>query len=105
MIPSKEEMKKLAKEDPDKLIKEMRRMRWPDLSNAAEILGNQCQLSKARDYLIELTRHMNASVRERAVYGLSVWDDEETIEALKRLDKDPSPAVREAAEDALELMD
>jgi len=93
----------LAENNPAKLMQVMKNMVDEDLTFAAEYLGSRCNSEEAKDCLIKLTKHKNALVREGVVYGLSHYDDERVGETLKGLSNDPSPGVREAVEDALEM--
>lgn len=100
---TEDQMYKLAKENPAKLMMEMVRMGPPELIVAAEILGAWNNTPESRACLIDLTKHINALVREGAVYGLTHSIEEpDNWEALEALRNDPSPDVREAVDDALE---
>jgi HEAT repeat protein len=73
------------------------------LTFAAEIAGRELPTAKVIVPLLELIRHASPVVREGAVYGLSMHDDERVIAELRRIaDADPSPGVRTAARDVLE---
>jgi len=104
--PSRDELRKLAETNPQSLVDWMKRQDPGHLTYAAEILGELSpDKDLARRELLPLASHKSALVREGAVYGLSNFlGDNEVRECLSRLSRsDPSPSVREAAEDALDL--
>jgi HEAT repeat protein len=73
-----------------------------DLTFAAEIAGKLSDSEAVRRTLLPLLMHDDAVVREGAVYGLALHADETVRAALIRHSaSDPSPAVRQAATDAL----
>jgi hypothetical protein len=74
----------------------------PDLTFAAEALGDVQDSNLVVPVLLQLLDHASSLVREGAVYGLSHHLNDESMKRLQVLaDEDPSPGVRSAANDIL----
>jgi len=106
-IPSRDNFKKLAVSSPKQLMAWMTNLENPDVAIAAEYLGTFSEVSESvSHFLAELTRHEDNYVRERAVYGLAHQDTSIAKACLVKLAKeDTSKYVREAAYEALELLE
>jgi hypothetical protein len=94
----------LAARFPHDLVKliEQDRLEPSDLTFAAEALGRSNIGWLVRRALKPLLRHASAVVREGAIYGLQKHLNAEVRAALASVvNSDASPAVRNAAEDAL----
>lgn len=74
------------------------------LSLAAEAMGRGRDRGRTERVLLPLLRHRSPMVREGAIQGLSAGPiSDEALEQLRvTASNDPSPAVREAAAEALE---
>lgn len=100
------EMQRLAAESPHLLISVLESDRRTHvLSAAAEIIGAHAPGEWERlvvPLLLRLLCHSSAFVRERAIYGLAYHRSTAVDPQLASVAaNDPSPGVREAAEEAL----
>jgi hypothetical protein len=106
---SLERIEAVAVEHPEDLVAEVACNREPVfLSDVGEALG----LIPTRHFdivvpaLVDLLQHEQAFVREGALYGAaSFWETSEELRALihKMAESDPSPAIRETAQDLIKL--
>ncbi|MBN2797737.1 MAG: HEAT repeat domain-containing protein [Deltaproteobacteria bacterium] len=110
---SREQLQGMAQDDPDRLLTLVRgaHLRPSLLTFAAEILGetHPSHHPQAISTLLELLHHDSSLVREGALYGLariglSVKLDPRPIQALSDPKQEPSPGVREAAEEVLDTL-
>lgn len=104
--PSEEKFERLAGESPKTLaaLLQVRLLRPSDLTFAAEAAGKVADSTLVVRPLFLLLNHPSPLVREGAVYGLSNHLSEQVIERLREVaERDPSPGVREAAGEALEM--
>jgi HEAT repeat protein len=94
----------LAKEAPERLIAML--SVEPDpvlLTYAAEVAGQHLPSEVVVPALLALLKHESALVREGAVYGLAQHEGDSIDDELRTLVADPSPGVRTAAKDILEM--
>ena len=109
---SESALESLATQEPEEFLAVIasERLEPADLTLAAEIAGTITSLASVVPVLLNLLKHPSPMVREGAVYGLSShlsWS-KQARRALNRLltsKEEPSPGVRRAAEEALELVD
>lgn len=102
--PSEANFERWAIHSPERLLRALR----PDalkptlLTFAAETAGMALPAADVVPLLMELLEHPDSVVREGAIYGLVHHQGKDIDAALRRLAlHDASPAVREAASDAL----
>lgn len=102
--PSEALFERLAKQDPQRLVRLLGSKLEPALlTHAAEIAGQNLPSATVVRVLIELLAHASPLVREGAIYGLSAHKGEAIDAAVRDLaERDPSPGVRTAARDVLE---
>jgi hypothetical protein len=103
--PKESEFRMLAEQSPMRLLWLIRygNLRPAQLTFAAEIAGSIADSAIVVPALLELLNHSSPVVREGAVYGLEKHLTTEVRERLRLVsEKDPSPAVRSAARDAIE---
>lgn len=97
----------LASTNPNQLISLIRsgHLRPSDLTFAAEILGRDVRSATAQRTLLSLLEHPAPLVREGAIYGIFHYlDSSEIRRSLEALSlSDPSPGVRAAAQDMLDV--
>ncbi len=102
----------VAENDPEKLLLLINsgNLDTPDLALAAEIAGTISVQNLVVPVLLDLLSHESAVVREGAIYGLAPsirWSSQARV-ALSRHcipGDEPSLGVRQAAKEALELLD
>ena len=95
----------LARTDPAELVRMIRedRLAPADLTFAAEALGSVVGDDRTVPTLLSLLEHSSPLVREGAVYGLTDHMDGNVRHALSKLARsDPSPGVRDAANETLD---
>lgn len=94
----------LAEFDPASLVQILDRhdLRPSDLTFAAEAAG-RARTDIVIEPLLRLLAHREPLVREGAIYGLALHLREDVRDVLRRVaNEDTSPAVREAASEALD---
>lgn len=102
--PSERNIRKLAESEPKRLLDLMKTFEPPALALAARIAGSLIEDEAVADVLLEVLNHEYAYVREAAAYGLANHLTDEARAALEKVGTmDPSMAVREAAEQVLDL--
>jgi hypothetical protein len=101
--PSIDEFRRLASEDPQRLVAWIPTLSPPDLTYAAEALGD-VDPAAALPVLRRLLRdHPKSYVREGALYGLERLDSADAqAEVARASTHDPSPGLREIASEILE---
>ena len=105
---SDERFEHLAKTDPAALVALLVSGDVPParLTFAAEIAGRELPGELVIEPLLALLGHERAVVREGAVYGLARFlSDARVRKAVEALLRDPSPGVRAAAADELDVCD
>jgi HEAT repeat protein len=102
--PSEANFERWANESPERLLRVLQpgELKPTLLTFAAEIAGATLAAAAVVPLLMALLEHPDSVVREGAIYGLVHHQGKDIDTALRRLAlHDASPAVREAASDAL----
>ena len=106
---SEMELKRIAENNPQELIKLLsdNNADIATLTFGAEMIGSIKDENLVTPILKKLLSHINAVVREGAVYGTSAFFDnkslpEDILNKIKAMSiKDPSPGVRQCSKDLL----
>jgi len=102
---------RLAEDNPDELVRLLRTwtLKGYDAALAVEVMARVLPSQTVRETLLELVNHPEAEVREATIFRLASFGYERTVRDVirKHMDPDhePSSAVREAALDAIYLLD
>lgn len=105
-------LERLALDDADRFVALLQsaELDAADLALAAEIGGRACGDVRIVDVLLGLLSHASPIVREASIYGLFPHlpvrpDARERLQLMSSTTHEPSDAVRQAAADALALLE
>lgn len=102
---------RLAEDNPDALVEGLRKWRFKgyDAALAVEVMARMLPSQTVRDVLLELVHHPEAEVREATIFRLASFGYERAVRDVIRKymdpEHEPSASVREAALDAIYLLD